>query len=324
MKKFINRNKYTLNTESLVFEKDRSSAKLVILTILKYVSVGSILGLTFWFFSMTGFISSPKNRLFEKSNSKLISEVVVLTAKFDTISSFLNKTQNKDDNFYRVISHINPIPVSIRKAGFGGTNKYSNLEGYTFSNLLINASKKSDILLNQLHIQSKSFDTIIYLAKNLNDSLLSAPGIAPVAPNDYLTISSGFGLRIHPITKRLQGHDGIDFAANIGNPIRSTGNGIVTTADKNSNGYGNYVVINHGYGFTTLYAHMSKLYVKKGDTIQRGQIIGAIGNTGSSTGPHLHYEVIVNGAKKNPINFYIDDLSDEEYSEMTQLFSSNN
>jgi len=324
MNKFVIRNKYILDTESLVFEKDRTSVKRVFFTILRYVSIGSVLGLAFWFFAIEGFISSPKKRIVENSNSKLISEVVVLTAKFDAISSFLKETQNKDDNFYRVISHINPIPVSIRKAGFGGTDKYSNLEGYTHSNLLISASKKSDILLNQLHIQSKSFDTIIYLATNLNDSLLSVPGIAPIAPSDYLTISSGFGLRIHPITKKLQGHDGIDFAANIGKPVRSTGKGIVTVADKNSSGYGKYVVINHGYGFTTLYAHMSKIYVKEGDAIQRGQIIGAIGNTGSSTGPHLHYEVIVDGAKKNPINFYIDDLSDEEYSEMTQLFSSNN
>ncbi len=324
MNRFAMQNKYTLDTESLVFEKDRASAKQVILMILKYVSAGTVLGLALWFLTMEGFISSPKKRLLETSNSKLISEVVVLTAKFDTISSFLKQTQNKDDNFYRVISNINPIPASIRKAGFGGSDKYSNLEGFDHSNLIINASKKGDILLNQLHIQSKSFDTIIYLAKNLDDSLLSAPGIAPIAPSDYLTISSGFGLRIHPISKKPQGHEGIDFAANIGKPIRSTGNGNVAVADKNSNGYGNHVIINHGYGFTTLYAHMSKIYVKEGDSIQRGQIIGTIGNTGSSTGPHLHYEVIVNGAKKNPINFYIDDLTDEEYSEMTQLFSSNN
>jgi murein DD-endopeptidase MepM/ murein hydrolase activator NlpD len=198
------------------------------------------------------------------------------------------------------------------------------LEGFFNSSLLISASKKSDILLNQLHIQSKSYDTIINIAKNMDDSLLSAPGIAPVAPNDFKMISSGFGLRIHPITGKLQGHEGVDFAGNIGKPIHCTGNGVVTSVEKNSAGYGNRVIINHGYGFNTLYAHMSKIIVKEGDVVERGQVIGNIGNSGSSTGPHLHYEVIVKGAKKNPINYYINDLSDAEYLEMTKLFTSSN
>ncbi|OFX45992.1 MAG: hypothetical protein A2W95_03285 [Bacteroidetes bacterium GWA2_40_14] len=316
------RNKYILDTDKLVFQKDQRAFSHYFKAFLKYVGFGMVIGVLFWLITFSGLLVSPKKMALMQENKHLVSKLESINTQFDSVSGFLVDVQNRDDNFYRVISQIEPIPHSIRQAGFGGTDKYRALEGFGNSDLLIETSKKSDILLNQLHIQSKSYDTIINCAKNLDDSLLSIPAIAPVSPSGYITISSPFGRRFHPIQHIYLMHDGVDFAANVGSPIYSSGNGLVAFVEKNSSGYGNYVIINHGFGFQTLYAHMNKIYVKKGESIIRGQQIGTTGNSGSSTGPHLHYEVIYSRIKRNPENFFINDLSDTEYLDMIRAQSS--
>lgn len=317
------RKRFLLDTEKLVYTEYKCTFKECFNRYFKITLLGVFFGLFIWTLAFSGLVISPKKWVLVKENKHIIAKLTSLSSNFDSVSGFLNDVQERDDHIYRVISKIPPIPTSVRLAGFGGTDKYSNLESFENSELLISTVKKSDVLLNQLDIQTQSYDTVFQLAKSLNDSLLSSPIIAPVSPNGYLTISSPFGWRFHPIHKMYIMHDGVDFAGNIGSPIYATGKGVVTTVEKNSNGYGNYVVIEHGFKYKTLYAHMSKIYVNVGETINRGQQIGTIGNSGTSTGPHLHYEVVYDRVKRNPLNYYIDDLSNDEYLEMIRSFHSN-
>jgi murein DD-endopeptidase MepM/ murein hydrolase activator NlpD len=218
-----------------------------------------------------------------------------------------------------VIAFKSPLPPTIRQAGFGGVDKYHNLKSFSNGDLLINLSLKSDILLKQLQIQEKSYDTLYYLAEVKQDSLLSVPGVIPISPSGYFRISDPFGWRMHPIYHRLIKHTGIDFAGPVGSPIYAPGNGKVENIRITKTGYGKRLLIDHGYGFKTLYGHLSKIYVKEGDIVNRGQIIGAIGNTGTSTGSHLHYEVIYHNQKINPKGYFQNDLSNDEYMQMVQV-----
>ncbi len=316
------KHRYLLDNEKLVFQKEQMSFKQRVRVVCKYLISGGGLALIIWMLFYFGIINSPERHYLHNINDNLISDVNLVNTKFDNISSQLSHVQKRDDGFYRVISEIEPIPYSIRQAGFGGTDKYRYLDGFESSDLLIESARRGDILLNQLYIQSKSYDTVIYLAQNKQDSLLSVPGIVPVTPGAY-RISDPFGIRIHPITGKLQKHTGIDLAARVGKSIYATGNGKVINVRISNKGYGNRVTISHGFGFKTLYAHMHDIYVKKGDKIGRGQIIGTVGNTGTSTGPHLHYEVIYKRRKINPKSFYVNDLTDSEYKEMVEVLTLN-
>ena len=217
----------------------------------------------------------------------------------------LDDIQKRDDNIYRVIFEADPIPSSIRKAGYGGVNRYINLSGYTNSELMISATKKIDQINKQLYIQSKSFDHIIELAKNKQEMLACIPAIQPVANKDLRRMASGYGYRIHPIYKTRKMHHGMDFTAKTGTPIYATGNGTVEKVSNIRTGYGKHIIIDHGYGYKTLYAHNSKNLVTKGQKVNRGDVIAHVGSNGLSTSPHLHYEVHKDGKKINPVNFTI-------------------
>ena len=236
----------------------------------------------------------------------------------------LDDVQNRDDNIYRVIFEADPIPKSIRKAGYGGVNRYENLKGFNNSDLITNTSEKVDQISKQLYIQSKSFDDIIELAKNKTDMLAALPAIQPVSNKNLSRMASGYGYRIHPIYKTRKMHSGMDFSAKTGTPIYATGDGKISKVRRSRRGYGNHVVIDHGYGYKTLYAHMKKYAVKKGQKVKRGEVIGYVGSTGTSVAPHLHYEVHKDGRKINPVNFYFNDLNPEEYEKMLEISSQNN
>ncbi|MDA3892309.1 MAG: M23 family metallopeptidase [Salinivirgaceae bacterium] len=315
---------YFLDNEKLVFQKERISFKQRAKIFSKYLVFGGGLALILWSLFFTGVIDSPEKYFLQKKNGNLVSEVSNVNAKFDDIANQLLHVQKRDDNFYRVISEIEPLPFTVRQAGFGGIDNYTHLSGFVNSDLLIELSRKSDILINQLRVQSKSYDTVIYFAQSKHDSLLSVPGILPISPADFHRISDPFGIREHPITGKVHKHTGIDLAASRGKKIHSAGNGVVVDIRKSHSGYGNRVIIKHGYGFKTLYAHMNEIYVKKGDKVSRGESVGTVGNTGSSTGPHLHYEVIYNNVRRNPKFYFIEDLTDHEFREMTSLLSVNN
>jgi len=270
------------------------------------------------------FFDSPKEK-------KLNREIDILTTQYDIVEDKLNQVelvlddiQNRDDNIYRVIFEAEPIPKSIRKAGYGGVNRYQNLKGYNNSELIINTSEKIDQITKQLYIQSKSYDEIIELAKNKADMLAALPAIQPVSNKNLSRMASGYGYRIHPIYKTRKMHSGMDFSAKTGTEIYATGDGKISKVRKSRRGYGNHVVIEHGYGYKTLYAHMSKYIVRKGQKVKRGEVIGYVGSTGTSVAPHLHYEVHKDGKKINPVNFYYNDLNPEEYEKMLEISSQNN
>ena len=270
------------------------------------------------------FFDSPKEKKLKLEIQNLTSQYEVIDKNMKQIEIVLDEIQDRDDNIYRVIFEADPIPTSIIKQGFGGVNRYEKLLGLSNSELMINTSKKIDQLTKQLYLQSKSFDEVIDLAKNKSNMLASIPAIQPVANKDLKRMASGYGYRIHPIYKTRKMHYGMDFSAKTGTEIYSTGDGVVSKVKRSKRGYGNYVKINHGFGYETLYAHMSKYIVKKGQKVKRGEVIGFVGNSGISTAPHLHYEVRKDNKKINPVNFYYNDLSPEEYEKMLEISLQSN
>lgn len=310
--------KYKYNTKTLSYEQIELTAKDRLIKLLTYTMGGVVfatlfLVITFYFFD------TPEERQLKRENEKLVHEFEILNQKLDNVSKVLANIQERDDNIYRVILEAEPIADNIRKSGIGGVNRYSNLEGYSSSELLINTSKKMDKLTKQIYIQSKSFDEVMNMASKKEQMLASIPSIMPVKSEDLKRISSGFGIRMHPILKIRKMHHGQDFTAPTGTEIFVTGNGKVTEVKKQRFGFGYHVIVDHGYGYETIYAHMSKILVRKGQRVKRGDILGLVGNTGSSTAPHLHYEVVKNGRKIDPVNYYYQDLSPEQFQQIIDL-----
>ena len=270
------------------------------------------------------FFDSPKEKRLKSEIENLVLQYDILSKKMTQIDLVLDDIQHRDDNIYRVIFEADPIPSSIRKAGFGGVNRYKDIRNFSNAELVIEAAKKVDKLSKQLYIQSKSFDEVIDLAKNKADMLASIPAIQPIANKDLGRVASGYGYRIHPIYKTRKLHTGMDFTAPQGTPIYATGDGKIAKVRRSRRGYGNHVIVDHGYGYQTLYAHMTKYIVYRGQKVKRGEIIGYVGSTGTSVAPHLHYEVIKNKRKINPVNYYYNDLSPEEYEKMLEISSQNN
>lgn len=270
------------------------------------------------------FFDSPKEKRLKSEIENLVLQYDILSKKMTQIDLVLDDIQHRDDNIYRVIFEADPIPSSIRKAGFGGVNRYKDIRNFSNAELVIEAAKKADKLFKQLYIQSKSFDEVIDLAKNKADMLASIPAIQPIANKDLGRVASGYGYRIHPIYKTRKLHTGMDFTAPQGTPIYATGDGKIAKVRRSRIGYGNHVIVDHGYGYQTLYAHMTKYIVYRGQKVKRGEIIGYVGSTGTSVAPHLHYEVIKNKRKINPVNYYYNDLSPEEYEKMLEISSQNN
>ena len=225
----------------------------------------------------------------------------------------------RDDNIYRMILEADPIPSSVRRAGFGGSNRYVALDGYVNSEMVINTAKRIDIMTSQLYVQSKSFDELFEMAKNKSEMLSCIPAIMPVRGVDIYRISSHYGQRTDPFYKVTKFHSGIDFSGPEGLGIYATGDGTIAKVEKNKGGYGNCIIVDHGYGYKTRYAHLKSIKVKKGEKVKRGQEIGTLGNTGKSTAPHLHYEVIKNNRAVNPINFFFNDITPEEYDKIIEL-----
>ena len=315
--------KYYYDTRTLSYKRIQLSIldkiKRTSLFLLTSIFFGFIMVIVFF-----QFVDSPKEKKLKREIDYLITNYQLIENKMSQLELVLDDIRHRDDNIYRVIFEAEPIPNSIRKAGFGGINRYAELRGYSNSKLVEENTKKVDQLTKQLYIQSKSFDEVINLAKNKTDMLASIPAIQPVSNKDLSRMASGYGYRIHPIYKTRKLHTGMDFSAPRGTPIYATGNGEVTKVRRSRRGYGNYVEITHGFGYKTLYAHMSKYIVRKGQKVTRGEIIGYVGSTGTSVAPHLHYEVHKDNRKINPVNFYYNDLTPEEYEKMLELSAQPN
>jgi hypothetical protein len=264
------------------------------------------------------FFGTPWAEAREKENQLIRAQYEVLSKRADEMSKVLRDIQQRDDNLYRVIFHADPIPASIRTSGIGAPDKYDYLTELSSPELIIQTTKKIDYLSKQIYIQSNSFDEVLSMAKNQKDRLKHIPGIQPV-PAKYLKhVASGYGPRIDPIDGTARFHAGMDFASNTGSPVYATGDGVVIYADRKQN-YGKCIIVDHGYGYQTLYAHLNDYKVRSGQRVVRGEQIGEVGNTGKSTGPHLHYEVHVKGVPDNPAKYYFIDLSTEEYDRMLQI-----
>jgi len=264
------------------------------------------------FVGFSQFIMSPTALAQKRELENLKFNFELLDKRIEESSVVLSQLQERDNNIYRSYFETNPITEEQRKAGFGGVNRYKIFDGYDNSNLIKSITKEVDILSKQIVVQSKSLDEIVALAKKKENMLSSIPAILPIKIKDLTSVASGYKMRMHPILKINKFHKGMDFTARAGTPIYASGDGRVVVAERSST-YGNVVFISHGYGYKTLYAHMSKIKARRGQTVKRGDLIGFVGNTGLSVSAHLHYEVQKNGISLNPINFYYGDLSLDEF-----------
>lgn len=308
---------YIYNPKTRTYDRIYPTFRQRLLNILKQLFVGMGFGagsfiLLLWIFG------SPSEKQLRIENSRLLAQYKVLSRRLDEALGVMQSIQQRDDNLYRVVLQADPIADAIRKAGYGGTNRYEELMDMANADLVVNTTQKMDMLNRQLYIQSKSFDELVDLFKDHDEMLKSIPAIQPVANKNLKYTASGYGMRIDPIYKTTKFHAGMDFSANIGTPVYATGNGVVKKAGWQS-GYGKIIIIDHGYGYETWYAHLNKYNVRVGQKVVRGEVIGEVGNTGKSTGPHLHYEVHVKGKVVNPVNYYFMDLSAEDYDKMIEL-----
>ncbi|MES2286110.1 MAG: M23 family metallopeptidase [Bacteroidota bacterium] len=311
---------YKYNSKSLSFEKAIVPMRKRVVQVLSYLAIGLVFA-TITILIAYKYLDSPKEKQLQREISELTLQYELLNSRMGQITEVLGDIQERDNNVYRTIFEAEPIPASIRQAGFGGVDRYKELQGYNNSALMVETSKRLDMISKQLYIQSKSFDEVVLLVKGKAKLLASIPAIQPISNEDLRHQPSGFGWRTHPIYKTAEFHPGMDFAAAQGTEIYSTGDGTIERADALAQGYGNHIVINHGYGYKTLYGHMSKMAVRAGQVVKRGQLIGYVGSTGLSTAPHVHYEVMKAGEKMNPINYYYNDLTPEQYQKLIELSS---
>ncbi|MGD1945018.1 MAG: M23 family metallopeptidase [Croceivirga sp.] len=272
----------------------------------------------------TNLVNTPKELSLQREVQNYELQFEILNRKMQQIEEVLANVEERDNNLYRLYFEANPIPEEQRRAGFGGVNRYKSLEGFNNSDIIIKASKRLDIIQKQMVIQSKSLDEIAKLAEEKEKLLAAIPAIQPVRNEDLTRMASGFGWRSDPFTKARKMHKGMDFTAPRGTPIYASGDGKVIRADNKSSGYGKHIRIDHGYGYLSLYAHLSKYNVSKGQKVKRGDLIGFVGNTGRSQAPHLHYEVWKDKEKINPINFYYGSLTAEEFENMLKYASQEN
>ena len=317
--------KYYYDTESCRYERIRVSSWDIILNLLGFLVVSTIIGFGI-FLAADHYFESPTKATLRKENEELRLYYDLIKQDMDEVNQMLGVLQERDDDIYRVVFGVEPIPGEIRAAGFGGANRYRDLieKGLEREELIIENKKRMDAMKKKMYIQTKSYDEIVELANKKEELLASLPAIQPVSNKELKRLASGFGYRMHPIYKVRKMHWGTDFSIKTGTPVYATGDGVVRFVKSSFGGYGKQIEINHGFGYRTKYAHLSEFLVRKGQKVKRGELIAYSGNTGGSTAPHLHYEVIKDGKKVNPVNFFYKDVSDEEYAEILRLSSMEN
>ena len=315
--------KYHFDRKSLEIEKIKITSKDRLVKVLRIFAIGLVFSTVVMLIAYT-FFPSPKEKALQREIAQYEFQYNVLNDKLNRMLVVLDDIQKRDDNIYRVIFEAEPVPAIERQAGYGGVDRYEKLQSYDNSKLIIETTKKLDKISRQLYVQSKSFDEVFEMAKKKKEMLICIPAIQPISNKDLSRIASGFGYRVHPIYKTLRMHTGIDFSAPKGTPIYATGNGTVRNKRKGMRGYGKFCMIDHGYGYKTLYAHLSKVIVRSGQKVKRGEIIGYVGSTGLSVAPHLHYEVRINDKPVNPVHYFFNDLTPEEYEKVIEISSKIN
>jgi hypothetical protein len=312
--------RYRFNPESLSFDKIKLGFRAVLLRALAYL-VGSLLIAFFYYLIFAIFFDSPKEKALLREIDQLTLQYDLVHREMDNLDKVIGQLRQTDDNLYRTIFEAEPIPETQRESGVGGINRYKELEGYDNSSIVIETAKRLDQLKKKVYVQSKSFDDLIVMAKQKEEMLTSIPAIIPISGKDLTRVASGYGLRIHPYYKIVKFHAGMDFTAPLGTDVYVTGNGVVDKVLTSKRGLGNHIIINHGFGITSTYAHLDRFNVREGQKVKRGDIIGFVGSTGMSVAPHLHYEIKVNGVNVDPVNYYFNDLSAEEYDRMIEIAS---
>ncbi|RFN59742.1 M23 family metallopeptidase [Marixanthomonas ophiurae] len=317
--------KYYYDSETLSYRKieKKKGRKLgiVLLSLLGTLLAGF---LVFLVYINLPYVETPKEKTLKRELANMELQYELLNKKMSEAENVLSEVAERDNNLYRVYFEANPIPEEQRKAGFGGINRYKNLEGFDNSKLIVNTSERLDILTKQIVVQSRSLDEVSQLAEEKEKLLAAIPAIQPVKNEDLTRMASGYGYRTDPFTKARKFHYGMDFTSPRGTPVYASGDGVISRADNTATGYGNHIRIDHGYGYVSLYAHLYKYNVRKGQKVQRGDLIGFVGSTGRSEAPHLHYEVFKDDERINPINFYYGNLTPEEFAEMQKQAQQEN
>lgn len=311
---------YILNPRTLKYEVKKRSRKsrLIRSAVLFAMSIGMAV-FYFWIYSSVLGLEAPKTMLLKKANARWCSRIEVMNRQLDKYDDALQTLQMRDDDIYRSIFGMDEIPSEVRNAGFGGVNRYSRYDNIDPNGLLKETAVRIDVLTKKTYVQSRSFDEVAMLSKRAGDMASCIPAIPPVNPDPSIyRLSSGFGYRKDPISGRTARHQGVDFAMKPGNPIYVTGDGVVESVKFEFFGYGNHVVVDHGFGYKTRYAHMKSIGVVEGMKVKRGECLGLSGNTGKSSGPHLHYEVIYKDHPVNPANYYDLSITVDEYAAMVQ------
>ncbi len=312
------RAKYYLNPETLLFEKVRKPLRVKIRDgLICFVALAGLASGSRLMFDEH--FDSPRIRNFTEENEALKQSYVQLGHEIKSAGELLSDIQLRDDKVYRSVFDMKPIPSSVREAGFGGSENY---EGILFSRnekVVSNTARQLEKLATKARIQSMSLNDLYQKAKEQQKFLSHKPSMQPLSPGDKFWITSTFGYRRDPFNGSRRMHAGVDMAGNIGLKVYATGDGTVTIAEYNFHGYGREVAIDHGYGYSTRYGHLSKIYVKRGEKVKRGQLIGELGSSGRSTGPHLHYEIRYKNRALNPMYFYYEDLLPSEFDKITAM-----
>jgi len=319
--------KFIYNTQTLRYEKVEVSLKSKLFRWFGLLCALLVFSSIITFFALNIF-SSPREKLLQRELESVKQQYEVVNEHMDLQAKVLENLQERDANVHRMIFGMDPIDKGVWEGGVGGAERYKSLKSYrNTGEIMVQTMSRMDKLSRQMVIQSKSIDSIVVMIEEKDKMLASLPSIKPVREdklNKSMMQMSGFGMRVHPIHKVRKMHAGIDFSAKTGTPIYASGDGVVNRVQNAGSGYGNNVMVNHGYGYETLYAHMSKILVKPGQKVKKGQKIGLVGSTGSSTGPHLHYEVHYKGQPINPIDFCQDGLKPQEYAQLVESVTTSN
>ena len=308
---------YIYNPKTRTYDRIYPTMRQRVMSYLRRLFVGMGLGAGSFIVLLLIF-GSPSEKDLRMENSRLQAQYHILSSRLDESLQVMKGLQQRDDNLYRVMMQADPVADASRTPSYNKTNRYEDLMELPSAKLVVNTTQKMDLLERQLYIQSKSFDEVLALCKKHDEMLECIPAIQPVSNKDLKQTASGYGTRIDPIYKTVKFHSGMDFSANVGTPVYATGNGVVRKAGWEGL-YGNCIQIDHGFGYVTRYAHLSKIDVRVGQKVVRGETIGKVGTTGKSTGPHLHYEVMVKGQIVNPVNYYFMDLNADDYDRMVEI-----
>ena len=320
MTKTTNKKRYRINPETLELERVEYDLMYWMRQTGRYLFGGICLGIVF-FLVFFYFFPSPREASLIQQNKNLNAQLQLMEHQVDQMQVVMSDISQRDDNLYRAILGAEPIPLNVRLRATRQNSYYDSLARMSNNQLIADVQHKVDVLEKELYVQAKSYDEILQLVKTQEVKMENIPAIQPVLNKDLKRMASGYGWRIDPVYHIRRFHSGMDFSAPVGTDIFATGNGVVTFTGWRQ-GYGETVEVDHGFGYTTRYAHCSKLVARRGQKVKRGDVIAKVGNTGKSTGPHLHYEVHFNGKAIDPRNFYFYDLTPEEYDEMVQLSSN--